>query len=79
MADEESMELFLEELEQQLNVYLDNCGASFEEIRSKTKTIYDPCDLTRESNMYNVDYIPSGATNEEKLNSLSFLTLLAKS
>jgi hypothetical protein len=76
MADEESMELFLEELEQQLNVYLDNCGASFKEIRSKTKIIYNPCDLTRESNMYNVDYIPSGATDEEKLNSLSFFSNL---
>jgi hypothetical protein len=33
---------------------------------STNRIIHDPTDLTRENNVYKIDYIPSGATHEEE-------------
>ena len=60
-------------------MYLQNCCASLDEIGSKSKIIYDPCDLTHESNIYNKDYIPTGEKDEEKLSSSSFFSNLLSS
>jgi hypothetical protein len=38
----------------------------FEDVKRSTRIIYDPTDLTRENNVYNIDYIPSGATNAKE-------------
>jgi hypothetical protein len=45
----------------------------FEDVKRSTRIIYDPTDLTRENNVYNIDYIPSGATDaEERANGCFF-------
>ncbi len=41
-------------------------GTHFEDVKRLTRIIYDPTDLTRENNVYNIDYISSGATDAEK-------------
>jgi hypothetical protein len=55
---------------------LRNHGVSYENIKRNTKIIYDPCDITRESNRFNIDFIPSGESEEERLQSLSFFSNL---
>jgi hypothetical protein len=48
-------------------------GTHFEDVKRLTRIIYDPTDLTRENNVYNIDYIPSGATDaEERANGCFF-------
>jgi hypothetical protein len=56
----------------QLSTYLESCGNPFWEIKVKTKIIFDPCNVTRESNVYDIDYIPYGATEEERFQGQSF-------
>jgi hypothetical protein len=60
-------------------VYLEYCRATFADIRSKSKIIYDPCDVTHDSNIYNIDYIPRQETDEEELSSRSFFSNLLSS
>ncbi len=49
----------------QLDAYIANSGISFDDIKSKTKIKYGPCNLTRESCVSNIDFIPHGETEEE--------------
>jgi hypothetical protein len=79
VGDEESIAAFQQELEEQLDVYIGIRGVSFDKIRTKTKIIYDPCDLSCETNIYNIDYIPSGETEEQRLQPLSFFSNLLTS
>jgi hypothetical protein len=41
--------------------------------------MYDPCNVTQEFNVYNIDYIPQGVTEEERLQVQSFLSNLLMS
>jgi len=76
VGDAQSIATLEQELKVQLDAYLANCGISFAEIKNKSKIIYDPCDLTRESNKYNIDFIPHGDTEEERLESQAFYNQL---
>lgn len=67
VGDETSIASFQQQLEEQLDLYLSNCGATFNEVQEKTKIIYDPCKVTRQSNQWNIDYIPDGKTDDEKI------------
>jgi hypothetical protein len=69
VEDESSLSAFQEQLEELLDQYLSNCGSSYHKIQRKAKTIYDPCNVTWESNKYNIEFILSGATNEETMHS----------
>jgi len=60
-------------------LYLQYCCASLDEIRSKSKIIYNSCDVTHESYIYNIDYIPTGETDEEKLSSQGIFSDLLSS
>jgi hypothetical protein len=60
----------------QLDAYLAICGIPFAEIKNKKTIIYDPGDLTRESNKYNIDFIPRGNMQEERLESQAFFSQL---
>jgi hypothetical protein len=60
-------------------LYLANCGDSFNEVQSKTKLTYDPCDLNKDNNMYNIDYIPIGATEDESMEARTFFSNLLSS
>jgi hypothetical protein len=79
VGDEQSIAAFQQELAEQLYTYLETCGVPFQEIKLKTKIIYDPCDVTRESNLYNIDFIPHGATEEERFQVQSFFSNLLTS
>jgi hypothetical protein len=69
--------VFQEKLEEHLNRYVRTSGMCFNYVKKKTKIIYDPTDLSRESNVYNINYIPSGATQQEDCaNRSSFSNLL---
>jgi hypothetical protein len=69
--------VFQEKLEEHLNRYVRTSGMSFNFVKKRTKVLYDPTDLTRETNVYNIDYIPSGATlDEERANRSFFSNLL---
>jgi hypothetical protein len=76
VGDEQSIAAFQQELEVQLDAYLRSCGVRLDEIKLKTKIIYDPCDVTRESNLYNIDLIPHGPTEVERFQSQSFFSNL---
>jgi len=52
-------------LEQLLNLYLSHSGASYTDIKNNTKIIYDPCDPLKETNKDNIDFIPTGSTDEQ--------------
>ncbi len=62
VGDELSIATFQADLEAQLDAYIANSGISFDDIKSKTKIKYDPCNLTRESCVSNIDFIPHGET-----------------
>jgi hypothetical protein len=57
---------------------LSNCGATYNEIQRRTKIIYDPC-ITRESNQYNINYIPNGGSDDERIEGASFFSNLLTS
>jgi len=76
VGDEVSITAFQQELDTQLDAYLANCGLSFQEVKNKSKIIYDPCDVSRESNKYSIDFIPHGGTEEERMESQAFFSRL---
>ncbi len=67
VGDETSIASFQQQLEEQLNSYLANCGETYYEIQKKTRIIYDPCDVTGETNQNNINYIPNGGTDDETI------------
>ncbi len=78
MGDEESLEAFRQKLDTQLQRYLDRNGRAYEEVRRESKIKYDPCDVARESNCFNIDFIPTGNTDQElRLSRLQFSNLLS--
>lgn len=60
VGDEAALTSFQQELERRYNQYLTNYGVTFAEIQQKSKITYDPCDLTRNNNKNNIDFMPSG-------------------
>ncbi len=56
-----------------------NCGDSFHEVQRKTKIIYDPCDINRENNLDNIEFIPNGATEDETMEARAFFSNLLSS
>ncbi len=70
------MEIFQQQLEEQLQQYMNNSGQHYEEVKRCTRILYDPNDLTRESNCYNIDFIPSGTTEQELRESRLFFSNL---
>jgi hypothetical protein len=78
VGDEESLEAFRQKLDTQLQRYLDRNGRAYEEVRCESKIKYDPCDVARESNCFNIDFIPTGNTDQElRLSRLQFSNLLS--
>ncbi len=65
MGDEHSIEIFRRQQEQHLQLYLRTSGKHYEKVKSSSKIIYDPSDLTQENNHYSIDYIPSGKTEAD--------------
>ncbi len=59
-----------------MDQYLSNCGSTYHEIQRQTKIIYDPCDVTRESNRFNIAFIPIGASDEETMHAMMFVSNL---
>jgi hypothetical protein len=76
VVDKVSIMAFQQELETQLDAYLANCGQSFQEVKNKSEIIYDPYDVSRESNKCNIDFIPHGGTEEERMESQAFFSQL---
>jgi hypothetical protein len=76
VGDESSIAAFQDQLEEQLDLYLSNCGETYNEIQRKTKIVYDPCDIARENNIYNIDFIPNGGSDEEVLQATMFFSNL---
>lgn len=79
VGDEAALSSFQEQLEKQYANYLRNCGSSYDEVQRRTKIIYDPCDVTREANKYNVDFIPNGASDDNVLQARMFFSNLLTS
>jgi len=78
VGDEESLEAFRQKLDTHLQRYLDRNGRAYEEVRRESKIKYDPCDVARESNCFNIDFIPTGNTDQElRLSRLQFSNLLS--
>jgi len=66
------------QLEDHLLQYINTSGQHYEEVKRGTKIVYDPNDLTREGNCYNIDFIPSGNSDEElRASRLFFSNLLS--
>jgi hypothetical protein len=58
-------------LQNLIDVYLQQCGTSYIELKGTSKIIYDPTDVTRTSNEQNIEFIPKGETEEERRTSVS--------
>jgi hypothetical protein len=72
------LEIFRQKLEDHMQRYLNHSGREYEKVKRESKMIYDPCDVTRETNCYNSDFIPTGNTDQELcLSRLQFSTLLS--
>jgi len=71
VGDEISIERFQEQLQNLLDVYLQQCGTSYTELKATSKIIYTLTDVTRTSNEQNIELIPNGETEEERRTSVS--------
>jgi hypothetical protein len=56
VGDEDSIAIFQEELEDIMEDYLATCGKSYEEILMCSKVIYNPLEVNRFGNKYNIDF-----------------------
>ena len=72
VSDVHSLEIFQQLLEQHLQQQVSNSGWHYEEVKHGTRILCDPNDLTRESNSYNIDLIPSDTTDQERCESRLF-------
>jgi hypothetical protein len=74
-----SLEIFRRQLEEHLMLYLNHSGRHYEEVKRASKIVYDPTDITREINCYNIDFIPRGDTDQELRDSQIFFSNLLSS
>ncbi len=56
MGDEDSIELFQQILDGKMEQYMQDCGRTFEEVKASSKIIYNPLEVKRFGNKYNIDF-----------------------
>ena len=56
MGDEDSVQLFQQILNEKMQQYMQDCGRSFQEVRMSSKIIYNPLEVNRFGNKYNIDF-----------------------
>jgi hypothetical protein len=79
VGDETSIALFQRQLEEQLNIYLSNCGKTYEEIKRATKISYNSNNVNRAGDINNIDFNANGATEQERIQALSYFSSLLTS
>ena len=76
VGDERSLNRFRQQLEEHLNLYLRTNGRHYRDVKRSTKIIYDPNDLSREQNEYNIDFVPNGVDDADRMEALGFFSNL---
>ncbi len=76
MGDERSLNRFRQQLEEHLNLYLRTNGRHYGDVKRSTKIIYDPNDLSREQNKYNIAFVPNGVDDADRMEALGFFSNL---
>jgi hypothetical protein len=56
VGDEDSIELFQQILDDKMEQYMQDCGRTFKEVKASSKIIYNPLEVNRFGNKYNIDF-----------------------
>lgn len=56
---------FQEELRGRMQQYVEDCGRSFEEVRMSSKIVYNPTEVNRFGNKYNIDFSTTDENNDD--------------
>jgi len=65
VGDKESINKFQEMLDSEITKYLDNIGATLDEIMKATKIRYKPNAVDKHSDVYNIEFVPSGTGDDD--------------
>jgi hypothetical protein len=76
VGDERSLAQFRQQLERHLNLYLQTNGQHYSDVKRQSKIGYDPNDLCRENNKYNIDFIVNGVDDADRMEALRFFSNL---
>jgi len=60
VGDEDSVQLFQQILDDKMQQYMQDCVRSFQEVSMPSKIIYNPLEVNRFGNKYNIDFCTSG-------------------
>jgi hypothetical protein len=75
VGDEESIDKFQQMLDREINKYLDNMGATLDEVMKATKIKYKPNAVDKHSDVKNIDFISSGS-NDDDIDALFYFSSL---
>jgi hypothetical protein len=65
VGDEDSVLTFQAELQERMDEYTNSCGSCYKEIMAQSKIVYNPTEINRFGNKYNIDFDYNGEENDD--------------